>query len=94
MGKACMPSGALWQRPCTLHSAPRPAQASQHMLHVQHRSALLTYPTSPLPRWQVTAWCEDGTIMAVRHKQFPHIQVGWCCRAGFLPFSWLGPLPR
>jgi anthranilate/para-aminobenzoate synthase component II len=24
---------------------------------------------------EVTAWTDDGTIMAVRHRQFPHIQV-------------------
>lgn len=23
---------------------------------------------------EVTAWCEDGTVMAVRHRRYPHIQ--------------------
>lgn len=29
---------------------------------------------------EVIAWTEDGTIMAVRHRQYPHIQArgGWC----------------
>ncbi len=25
---------------------------------------------------EVTAWTEDGTVMAFRHKDYPHIQVG------------------
>lgn len=31
-------------------------------------------PCGHCPPPQVTAWCDDGTIMAVRHRSFPHIQ--------------------
>ena len=29
---------------------------------------------------EVTAWTEDGTIMAVQHKKYPQIQVGRVCK--------------
>ena len=34
---------------------------------------------------EVTAWTEDGTVMGVRHRQYPHIQVRVTPRAG-VPF--------
>lgn len=30
---------------------------------------------------EVTAWTEDGTIMAVQHKKYPQIQVGIAFRS-------------
>jgi anthranilate synthase component 2 len=39
----------------------------------RYHSLVIDRPTCP-DALEITAWVEDGTIMGVRHRQYPHIQ--------------------
>lgn len=39
----------------------------------RYHSLVIDRPTCP-DTLEITAWVEDGTIMGVRHRQYPHIQ--------------------
>jgi anthranilate synthase component II len=39
----------------------------------RYHSLVIDRPTCP-PDLEITAWIEDGTIMGVRHRNYPHIQ--------------------
>jgi len=39
----------------------------------RYHSLVIDRPTCP-ETLEITAWVEDGTIMGVRHRQYPHIQ--------------------
>jgi anthranilate synthase component II len=39
----------------------------------RYHSLVIDRPTCP-DSLEITAWVEDGTIMGVRHRQYPHIQ--------------------
>ena len=43
----------------------------------RYHSLVIDKDTCPA-ELEVTAWTEDGTIMAVRHRTHPHIQVRAC----------------
>lgn len=40
----------------------------------RYHSLVISKEAFPEEELEVTAWTEDGTVMAVRHKRFPHIQ--------------------
>jgi anthranilate synthase component 2 len=50
-----------------LEGLPLPFQAARY------HSLVIDKDSCPAAL-EVTAWCEDGTIMGVRHREFPHIQ--------------------
>ena len=41
----------------------------------RYHSLVIDQDGFPDDRLEVTAWTDDGTIMAVRHRQYNHIQV-------------------
>ncbi len=47
-----------------LEGVPSPFEAMRY-------HSLVADPTAIPPALEVTAWCKDGTIMAVRHRQYP-----------------------
>lgn len=46
---------------------------SSPFLAARYHSLLVAKDTCPADL-EVTAWTEDGSIMAIMHKQYPHIQ--------------------
>ena len=62
-------TGCLTRLPApTVQGLPNPFQAARY------HSLVIAQDTCP-PELEVTAWTEDGTIMGVRHRQLPHIEV-------------------
>lgn len=59
--------------PCHTQGLDNPFKAARY------HSLVIEKDTCP-EELEVTAWTEDGTIMAVRHKKYPHVQV--VCRDG------------
>lgn len=49
------------------------AGLEQPMEATRYHSLVIDRPTCP-DSLEITAWVEDGTIMGVRHRNFPHIQ--------------------
>ncbi len=41
----------------------------------RYHSLVIDREGFPEDALEVTAWTEDGTVMGVRHRQYPHIQV-------------------
>jgi anthranilate synthase component 2 len=46
---------------------------SNPMTATRYHSLVIDRPTCP-DTLEITAWVDDGTIMGVRHRQYPHIQ--------------------
>jgi len=46
---------------------------SNPMTATRYHSLVIDRPTCP-NTLEITAWVDDGTIMGVRHRQYPHIQ--------------------
>ena len=69
-----------------------PANCVHHscspFLAARYHSLVIKRETIP-EDLEITAWTEDGNIMGVRHKKYPHIQVG---QAVHMPhvLKWLG----
>lgn len=53
---------------------PLPLRVRSPFLAARYHSLVISQDACP-EELEVTAWTEDGTIMAVRHKSLPHIQV-------------------
>ena len=70
-----------------------PANCVHHscspFLAARYHSLVIKRETIP-EDLEITAWTEDGNIMGVRHKKYPHIQVGG--QAVHMPhvLKWLG----
>lgn len=67
-----MPQQHDWRSPCRTPtclslSLRSPFQAARY------HSLVIKRDTIP-DDLEITAWTEDGTIMGVRHKKYPHIQ--------------------
>mgnify|MGYP001806897490 CR=1 FL=1 len=58
--------------PIALHPRPTPHSRSPFEA-CRYHSLVIKRDTIP-EDLEVTAWTEDGTIMGVRHKKYPHIQ--------------------
>ena len=52
----------------------------------RYHSLVIDRDSFPDDALEVTAWTDDGTIMAVRHRQYPHIQARLSHRA---PQIWM-----
>ncbi len=54
--------------------APRTPPPRSPFEACRYHSLVIKQDTLP-EDLEVTAWTEDGTIMGVRHKKYPHVQV-------------------
>ena len=60
----------------------------------RYHSLVIDRDTFPEDQLEITAWTDDGMIMGVQHKRYPHIQVWQCvlCLC-YETLTWTCPVP-